>query len=305
MNHIKKKSGKSLKNNWELYLFVLPALLYILFYCYYPMYGVQIAFRNYRVSEGITGGKWVGLEHFVKFLGNPVSWELIRNTLSISLLALVIGFPAPILFALIVNELKGKKFRRAVQTISYAPHFISTVVLVSMLTAFLDPSTGIINKLLGTIGVGPFQFMSRSDWFAGVYVLSDIWQHMGWNAVIYLAALAGIDYELHEAAMMDGASRLRRIWHINLPGILPTIAILLILQTGNLMTVGFEKVFLLQNPLNLETSEIISTFVYKMGLQYRQYSYSTAIGLFNSAVNLILLVSVNFCAKKVSGHGLW
>lgn len=302
---IGKKHGKSLKNNWELYLFILPALLYVLFYCYYPMYGVQIAFKNYRVSEGITGGEWVGFAHFEKFLANPVSWELIRNTLSISLLSLAIGFPAPILFALIVNELKGKRFKRAVQTVSYAPHFISTVVLVSMLTAFLDPSTGIVNKLLGAAGLGPFPFMSNSNWFAGVYVISDVWQHMGWNAVIYLAALAGIDYELHEAAMMDGASRLQRIWHINLPGILPTIAILLILQTGNLMSVGFEKVFLMQNPLNLETSEIISTFVYKMGLQYRQYSYSTAIGLFNSVVNLILLVTVNCCAKKASGHGLW
>ena len=299
------KAKKKLRNNWELYLFVLPALIYIIFYCYYPMYGVQIAFKNYRVSEGITGGEWVGLEHFVKFLSNPVSWELIRNTLSISILSLVIGVPAPILFALIINELKHKKYKRVVQTISYAPHFISTVVLVSMLTVFLDPSTGIINKLFGMIGMGPFKFMSSSGLFAGVYVVSDIWQHVGWNAVIYLAALAGIDYELHEAAMMDGASRLRRIWHINLPGILPTIAILLILQTGNLMSVGFEKVFLMQNPLNLESSEIISTFVYKMGLQYRQYSYSTAIGLFNSVVNLILLVSVNFCAKKVSGFGLW
>ncbi|MDO4291919.1 MAG: ABC transporter permease subunit [Eubacteriales bacterium] len=298
-------SGKSIWNNWELYLFMLPALLYILLYCYYPMYGVQIAFKNFRASAGIQGSEWVGMEHFVKFLGNPVSWELIRNTLSISILALVIGFPAPIIFALIVNELKSKRFQKMVQTISYAPHFISTVVLVSMLTSLLDPSTGIINKILGIVGGGPYDFMSRADWFAGIYVISDIWQHVGWNAVIYLAALAGIDYELHEAAMMDGASRLKRIWHINLPGILPTIAILLILQTGNLMSVGFEKVFLMQNPLNLETSEIISTFVYKMGLQYRQYSYSTAIGLFNSIINLVLLVSVNFFAKKASGHGLW
>lgn len=301
----RKHGGWRFTKIWELYFFILPALVYLLFYCYYPMYGVQIAFKNFRISEGINGGEWVGLLHFEKFLTNPVSWELIRNTLSLSVYTLLVGFPAPILFALILNELRSKRLKGFVQTISYAPHFISTVVLVSMLTIFLDPSTGIINKFIGLVGAGPFDFISEASWFSSIYVFSDIWQNVGWNAVIYLAALAGVNFELHEAAMVDGASRLQRIWHINLPGILPTIAILLILQTGNLMSVGFEKVFLMQNPLNLETSEIISTFVYKMGLQYRQYSYSTAIGLFNSIVNMILLVTVNYGAKRLSGSGLW
>lgn len=294
-----------LKRNWELYLFVLPALIYLLLYCYYPMYGVQIAFKNFRVTKGISGSEWVGWEHFAKFLGNPSCRMLIKNTLVLSVYSLIVGFPMPILFALTLNEVRTGRYKKLVQTVSYAPHFISTVVMVSMLTMFLNKDNGIFNTILVALGGTRTDFMSRAGLFPTIYVVSGVWQSLGWSSVIYLSALSGIDPGLHEAAMIDGASRLQRIWHINLPGILPTITIMLILQVGNLMTVGFEKAFLMQNPLNLETSEIISTFVYKMGLQYRQYSYSTAIGLFNSVINMILLLTVNKIAGKLSETSLW
>lgn len=297
--------GAHLKRNWELYLFVVPALIYLLLYCYYPMYGVQIAFKNFRVTKGIAGSEWVGLEHFRKFFSNPSCRALIKNTLVISLYSLVVGFPLPIIFALTLNEVAPGRYKKLVQTVSYAPHFISTVVMVSMLTMFLNADNGIFNKIVETLGGSRVDYMSKANLFPTVYVLSGVWQSLGWSSVIYLSALSGIDTGLHEAAMIDGASRLQRIWHINLTGILPTITIMLILQVGNLMTVGFEKAFLMQNPLNLETSEIISTFVYKMGLNYRQYSYSTAIGLFNSVINMILLVSVNTIAGRLSETSLW
>ena len=291
--------------NYELYIFVVPALIYLFIYCYLPMYGIQIAFKDYRVGKGILGSEWVGLKHFSKFLGNATNRSLIWNTLRLSVESLIVGFPLPIIFALLINELSNKRFAKAVQTISYAPHFISTVVLVSMITLFLDKNTGIVNTLIGVFGVGPYDFMTRSDWFAHIYVISDIWQNLGWNSIIYISALASVDLGLHEAARIDGASRLQRILHVDIPCIFPTIAIMLILQTGNLMTVGFEKAYLMQNPLNMGASEIISTYVYKMGLLYNQYSYSTAINLFNSVVNCILLVTVNGIVRRISDSGLW
>jgi len=291
--------------NYELYLFVVPALVYLIIYCYAPMYGVQIAFKDYRVGKGIMGSQWVGLKHFEKFLGNATNRSLIWNTLRLSVQTLIFGFPLPIIFAVLLNEVQNKRFRKTVQTISYAPHFISTVVLVSMLTLFLDKNTGIINSLIGAFGIGPFDFMSRSSWFPNIYVISDIWQNLGWNSIIFISALASVDVGLHEAARIDGATRLQRIFHVDLPGIFPTIAIMLIMQTGNLMTVGFEKAYLMQNPLNMGTSEIISTYVYKMGLLYNQYSYSTAINLFNSVVNCILLVTVNGIVRRLTDSGLW
>lgn len=297
--------ARNLMRNWQLYLFVLPALLYVILYCYSPMYGVQIAFKEYRVGSGIEGSLWVGMEQFDKFLSTPSSYQLITNTLTLSLYSLIVGFPMPILFALVVNELRGGRFKRIVQTISYAPHFISTVVMVSMITMFLDASNGIINKLIGYLGMGPYPFMTNANWFASIYVISGIWQNLGWSAIIYFAALAGIDPELHEAAMLDGASRVKRVIHINLPGILPTVTIMLIMQAGNIMSVGFEKVFLMQNPLNTETSEIISTYVYKMGLQYNQYSFSSAIGLFNSVICFVMLVTVNAIARRIGETSLF
>ncbi|MBR3872868.1 MAG: sugar ABC transporter permease [Clostridia bacterium] len=269
------------------------------------MYGVQIAFKDFRANLGITGSPWVGLKHFERFVTTLSFSTLMTNTLRISLMTLVLGFPVPILFALLINEIRFTRYRKAIQTISYAPHFISTVVMVSMLTIFLDKNYGIVNKLIGVLGIGPYDFMTKGSWFAAIYVISGIWQNVGWDAILYIAALAGVDMELHEAAMIDGATRLKRIIHINIPSILPTITIMLILACGKVMSVGFEKVFLMQNPLNTSHSEIISTFVYKAGLQSAQYSFSTAIGLFNSVINLILLLSVNTLAKKLGETSLW
>lgn len=291
--------------NWELYLFMLPAIVYVLLYFYYPMYGVQIAFKDFRIAKGIGGSDWVGLKHFARFLSTPACRELIRNTLTLSLYSLLVGFPIPVLFALVLNELRAGRFKRAVQTVSYAPHFISTVVMASMITMFLHQGNGIVNTLLGLAGLGPYPFMSTPGWFPSIYVISGIWQNLGWNSVIFISALSSVDPELHEAAMIDGASRLKRIVHINLPCILPTVTIMLILAVGNVMSVGFEKAYLLQNSLNLERSEIISTFVYKMGLQNRQYSFSTAIGLFNSIINFILLLSVNYISRRIGETSLW
>ena len=295
--------GAYLKRNWELYLFVVPALIYLLLYCYYPMYGVQIAFKNFRVTKGIAGSEWVGLEHFRKFFSNPSCRALIKNTLVISLYSLVVGFPLPIIFALTLNEVAPGRYKKLVQTVSYAPHFISTVVLVGMLNVFLSES-GIINQLLSILGLRSVPFLSDAGMFRHIYVWSHIWQRTGYNSVIYIAALAGVSPELHEAAIVDGANKLQRILHIDLPAILPTAIILLIMSTGNMLSLGFEKVYLMQNDLNLGVSEIISTYVYKIGLLNAQYSYSTAIGLFNNVINLVILLTVNKVADKVSGTSL-
>lgn len=300
-----KKKLNAWTRNWELYLFIMPALIYLILYCYYPMLGIRIAFLDYRISKGIEGSEWVGLKHFIKFIENPACRTLIKNTLTISVYSLIVGFPFPIIFALILNELRVGKLKKIVQTVTYAPHFISIVVMVSMITLFLNQDMGIINKMIGLVGIGPYDFMAKASWFPSIYVFSGIWQNFGWSSVIYLSALSGVSIELHEAAMIDGANKLRRIWHINLPGIRPTITIMLILQAGNLMTVGFEKAFLMQNALNTETSEIISTFVYKMGLLYSQFSFATAIGLFNAVINLILLLGVNIAIRKLGYQSLW
>lgn len=305
IRHKGRRMIRYLSSHWELYLFLLPAIVYILLYCYYPMYGVQIAFKDFRINKGIEGSEWVGFKHFIKFLGNPLSKELIFNTLRLSIYGDLVGFPLAIIFALTLNELPSKRYKSLTQTVSYAPHFISTVVMCSMITMFLRKEGGLVNNVIGIFGLGPHDFMSNASWFPSIYVWSNVWQGLGWSTIIYMSALAGIDQEIHEAAMIDGASRLKRIWHINLPGILPTISILLILNMGGVMSVGFEKSFLLQNDLNLATSEIISTFTYKMGLQHRQYSYSSAIGLFNSIINMILLLIVNGLTRRFSSTSLF
>ncbi|MDF2838085.1 MAG: sugar transporter permease, partial [Paenibacillus sp.] len=232
-------------------------------------------------------------------------WRLLRNTLGISLYELAVGFPVPILLALMINEIRGSRFRRFVQTVTYAPHFLSTVVLVGMIVLFLSPTTGIVNQAIQSFGGEPVYFMTEPEWFKSIYVLSGVWQQMGWSSIIYLAALTGIDPHLHEAARVDGASRLRRIWHINLPGIMPTIMILLILHVGSVMSVGFEKAFLMQNSLNLEGSDVISTYVYRSGILGSQYSFAAAVGLFNSVVNFVLLILVNRIARKLNQTSLW
>lgn len=299
----KKKDWRKLKINWQLYLLLAPGLIYFLVFKYYPMYGLQIAFKNFRAVDGIFGSKWIGFEHFKRFFNSYYFWDLIKNTLGINLYALAL-FPISIIVALSLNELRDGKFKKIAQTITYAPHFISVVVLVGMIIAFLDPATGIVNNFLQFLGYEPISFMTEPRWFKSIYVWSNEWQNLGWGAIIYLAALAGVDPQLYEAAKMDGATRLQQIWHINIPSILPTIIILLILNMGSLMSIGFEKILLMQNPLNLESSQVIQTYVYEAGLLHGQYSYSTAVGLFNSIINFLVLISFNRIAKR-TGTSLW
>lgn len=291
--------------NWQLYALISPVIAYYVLFQYVPMYGIQIAFKDFIATQGIWGSPWVGFEHFDRFFNSYYFWRLIKNTLGIGLYSLAVGFPIPIILALLMNEVRAERFKKFVQTITYAPHFLSTVVVVGMMMIFLSPRYGIINHFIEMVGGQPINFMTEPSWFKSLYVLSDVWQTMGWSSIIYLAALAGIDNQLHEAARVDGATRLQRIWHINIPGIMPTIIILLILNMGSIMGIGFEKVLLMQNNLNMESSDIIATYVYRMGIQNAEYSFSAAIGLFNSVINFILLVVVNFISKRVSETSLW
>lgn len=295
---------KRIKRNWDLYLLFIPVVAYFVIFEYWPMYGVQIAFKDFMARLGITDSPWVGFKHFERFFGSYYFERLLLNTLGIGLYELLVGFPVPILLALMINEVRFSKFKRMVQTVTYAPHFLSTVVVVGMLYLFLSP-TGIVNQFLRIWGFEPVSFMTEPAWFKTIYVLSGVWQHMGWSSIVYLAALAAVDPQLHEAATVDGASKLQRIWHINLPGIMPTIVILLILNVGRILSVGFEKVFLMQNELNMSSSDVISTYVYRTGIMGAQYSYSAAIGLFNSVVVFVMLVIVNWIARRVNETSLW
>jgi putative aldouronate transport system permease protein len=269
------------------------------------MYGVQIAFRDYSASKGIWSSAWVGFKHFARFFNSYYFFDLIGNTLGISIYNLLITFPLPILVALALNEVRVGAFKKVVQTVSYAPYFISTVVMCSIIVTFLNPTTGIINRLIVLFGGGAVDFMTRPSWFPTVYVLSNVWQSTGWGSIIYLASLSGVDVQLHEAAMIDGASKLQRLLFINIPHIIPTMVILLILNSGSILSVGHEKVYLLQNTLNIDASEVISTYVYKSGLVNAQYSFSTAVGLFNAIINLIVLAAVNTFARKFGEESLW
>ncbi len=290
--------------NWQLYLFMVPAVLYFLIIHYVPMYGVQIAFKNFIANQGILGSPWVGLDHFERFFKSYYFWRLLKNTLLINLYQLLL-FPLPIIFALMLNEVRNGLFKKWSQTLTYAPHFISVVVVVGMIIAFLDPATGLINNLIVALGGQPIAFMTSPGWFRHIYVWSGEWQSLGWGTIIYLAALAGVNPELHEAAKVDGATRMQRILNINIPSILPTVVILFILNIGKFMSIGFEKVLLMQNSLNSETSDIIQTFVYETGLINGEYSFAAAIGLFDSVINIILLVTINQLARKTSDNSLW
>ncbi|MFC5401566.1 ABC transporter permease [Cohnella soli] len=295
----------NMREHYQLYILIAPALIYYIIFQYIPMYGVQIAFKDFVPTLGIWGSKWVGLEHVIQFFHSYQFWDVIKNTLGISLYGLIVSFPIPILLALMLNEVRHKKFKAFVQTLTYAPHFISTVVMVGMMMILLSPSTGVVNQIIVALGGNPVYFMGSEGLFKTIYVFSGVWQGMGWGSIIYLAALSSVDPHLYEAAYMDGASKLKKIIHIDLPAILPTAAILLILNVGSVMSVGFEKVFLMQNPINLGSSEVISTYVYKIGLLQNNYSYGSAIGLFNAVINFILLVSVNTVSKRTNGSSLW
>lgn len=296
---------RQLRRNWDLYLLILPVLAYVAIFHYTPMYGVQIAFKNYIATKGIWGSPWIGLDHFQRFFKSYYFWDLIWNTLGLSLYQLLMGFPLPILLALMMNEVGGKRFKKTVQTITYAPHFISTVVLVGMVVMFLSPQTGIVNRVIELFGGEPIYFMGDASKFKTIYVLSGVWQHMGWGSIIYMAALANVDPQLHEAAVMEGATRMQRIRHINIPALIPTAIILFILDFGSVMNVGFEKVFLMQNDLNRVGSDVISTFVYRSGILGAEYGFSTAVGLFNSVINFTMLIVVNAIARKTSETSLW
>ena len=295
---------KNVRVHWELYLLILPAFTYFVIFHYIPMYGVQIAFRDYLPGIGFLQSPWVGLEHFRRFFNTYASRVVIRNTLSISITALVLGIPFPVILALMLNIVRQKRFKSIVQTISYAPHFISNVAMAGMIL-MLFSNIGIVNNLLRFIGMEPVQFMARPELFTPIYVLANVWKSTGWGSIIYLAALSTVDMELFEAARIDGASRLRMIWHIDIPCILPTLVILLIMNAGRIMSVDYEQILLLQNPMNLSASEVISTYTYRMGILGRDFSFSAAIGLFNNLINIILLYLVNFIAGKLNETSLW
>lgn len=307
--HKFKKSNSwrgEFKNNYELYLFVIPAVISVILFSYLPMYGVQIAFKNFSPVMGIWDSPWSGFKWFERFFNSFQFFDLIRNTVLLSIYTLVFSFPVPILFAIIINQYRSAGLKRAMQTFSYAPHFISTVVMAGIITLFLSPSTGMYGNIMRMLGLTPINPIGESGLFRTIYIVSEIWQHMGWQSIIYVAALSSIPVELYDAAKVDGASRLQRILHIEIAALRPTTIIIFILSVGSIMSLGFEKTYLLQNPQNLETAEVIATYVYKMGLLGTpQYSYSAAIGLFNSLINVALLVCFNFISRRVSETSLF
>ncbi|WP_282935263.1 ABC transporter permease subunit [Paenibacillus sp. RC67] len=292
---------------WRLYALIAIPLIYIIIFKYVPMYGAQIAFKNFIVTKGVWDSEWVGFKHFERFFNSYEFWRLMSNTIVLSLYSLVAGFPFPIILALSLNYVKNQFFKKSVQMITYAPHFISVVVMVGIILELLEPRNGIVNNIMKLIGLNPINFMGVPEYFKSIYVWSGIWQSVGFGCIIYLAALSSIDTSLHEAAVVDGATKMQRMWHIDIPGIMPIAIIMLIMNTGHMLDVGFEKVLLMQNPLNLRTSEVIDTYVYKVGLtsQALNYSYPTAIGLFKSVINLILLIMVNKIAQKTKQASLW
>ncbi|QUL57029.1 sugar ABC transporter permease [Paenibacillus tritici] len=295
---------RQIARRYDLYLMLLIPITWYLVFHYGPLYGLQIAFKNFNPGKGILGSSWVGFEHFQRFFDSYYFWRLLWNTLSINLFSLLIAFPVPIMLALLINEIGSKRYSKLLQNVTYIPHFISVVVIVGILTVLLSPS-GPVNMLIQALGGTPTRFMESAAWFKTIFISSNIWQNMGWQSIIYIAALSGINPQLYEAAKMDGASRIRRIWHVSLPGIVPVIVILLILDIGQFMNIGFEKILLMQNNLNLESSDVISTFVYTTGILKGEYSYTAAIGLFNSLINLTLLLLVNRFARKTSDTSLW
>lgn len=295
---------KYIRKDWQLYALLLPAVVYLFIFSYIPMYGVQIAFKDYKTRLGIWGSEWVGLKYFAKFINQPNFSMLIKNTLSISLLGLA-TFPCSILFAVMLDEVHNLKFKKLVQMVTYFPYFLSQVVVCSLITLFLNEKNGIINELIEFLGGTRAEWLTKPELFNDIYVLSGLWQGLGFGAIIYIAALSGVSKDLVEAARIDGATRLQIIRHVKLPHIMPTIVIQLIFCCGSVLSVGFDKVYLLQNALNLSKAQVISTYVYQIGVQGGQFSYASAIGLFNTIVNVLILIIVNKIAKKVSEVGIW
>jgi putative aldouronate transport system permease protein len=299
------KLHRDWSRNKYIYMMLLPVVIYYVVFLYFPMYGLQIAFKDFSPVKGVLGSDWIGFKHFVSFYESYYFWRLIRNTVMISLYELIFGFPAPILLALLLNEIRNRVFKNIVQSVTYLPHFISIVVVAGMMVDFLC-GDGLINQLTRLLGISSVSFLIAPEWFRTIYVSSGIWQGIGWGTIIYLAGIAGIDPSLYEAAKTDGAGRFRQIMHVTIPGIMPTIIIMLILRFGTLMAGGsLEKILLLYNSTTYETADVISTFVYRRGLLQMDYGFSAAIGLFNNVMNFILLVSANTISRKINSTSLW
>jgi len=298
--------GKDLRKTKYLQLMIIPGLIYYIIFHYIPMYGITIAFKDFNLRLGVFGSPWVGFKHFESFFRHPYFWRLIKNTFLLNLLNLVFGFPAPIILAIFLNEVRNSFYKKFVQTVSYLPHFISTVSLAGILYLLLSPYSGFVNRLITNLtGHEAIYFMAEPKWFRTIYVASGIWQSVGWNSIIYLAALSDVNMELYDSATVDGANRWRQIWHISLPSIAPTIIILLILNIGSMMSSSTDKVLLLQSPATYEVSDVIGTYVYRRGLVLAEYGFGTAVGLFNSVINLTLILISNAISKKVTDQGLW
>lgn len=300
------RTKKYWEHNWQLWLMLLPAMIYILIFCYVPMYGVQLAFREYSFTAGITGGKWVGWKYFQQYFESPMFWPTLRNTFVISLTSIVVGFPAPIILAMIINQLRNKKWKKVVQTTVYIPYFISVVVMVSMINVLFANDSGVIGNFLKSIHLvaEDTNILGKESAFVPLYVLTGVWQSMGWNSIIYIAALSSVDTQLYDACRIDGANRWQTMIHIDFPAIVPTIIILLIMNMGGILNVGFDKVFLMQNSLNLGVSQVISTYVYTVGVKSAQFSFGAAVGLFNTVVNFVFLIVTNWISKRTTGSGL-
>jgi len=306
---LRNKNGYlyNITTKWQLYVLVLIPVIYFIIFKAYPIYGYLIAFKDFRPSLGIMGSPWAGLRHFERFFNMHDFWRIFLNTFFISTYTLLLAFPIPIILAISINYLRVSWFKRFAQTVTYAPHFLSTIVVAGLIIQFLHPRMGIVNNIIEMFGGEAVSFMSRPQYFYSIYAWTDVWQHAGWNSIIFLAALSGVNPELHESATLDGASKLKRVIHIDIPCILPTIVIMMIVNMGDVLGVGFEKVFALQNDLNLSKSEIIPTYVYRIGVlsQMPNYSYATAIGLFNSAIALFMIIAANYISRKVSENSLW
>ncbi|RJE87635.1 sugar ABC transporter permease [Paenibacillus sp. 1011MAR3C5] len=296
---------KHMKRDRQLLVLFIPCIVFYLLFRYGPLYGLIIAFKDYSVFQGIMGSDWVGLKHFVKFFTSDDFYLLFKNTLLLGFYSLIFGFPFPIILAILLNEVRVKWFKKSVQTFTYLPAFLSVVIISSMIIDFLSPGSGIINQFIAWIGLEKIYFLILPEWFRTVYVVSDIWSTAGYEAIIYLAAISGISPTLYEAARVDGSSRLRSIWHITIPGILPTVLVMFILKTGSMIRVGYEKVLLLYTPTTYEVADVFSTYVYRKGLLETNYSYAAAVGMFEALIAMIMLLSANFISRKLGGRGLW
>lgn len=300
-----KNAFVQMRKDYQLYIMLIPVILYYILFMYKPMYGLQIAFKDYSLFKGITQSPWCGFKHFIKFFEGPFLWRTVKNTLCLSIIGLLANMPAQIILALLFNELKPGKFKNMIQTISYLPHFISMVVIAGLVTSFLAPSNGLINIIIDKLGGEKIYFLTKPEYFRAIFTLMNVWAGTGFGTIVYMAALSGIDSSLYEAATIDGAGKFGQVWHVTIPGILPTVVIMLIMNVGNLLNVGYETIILLYQPATYETSDVISTYVYRSGIIEGHYDFSTAVGFFNSIVALILTTAANIISRRITEISLW